>query len=129
VPEILSDYFALCVGYRGDLVNFNKHFYKFHSREVPIRKKAVEWLYANVTNPSLTSRPFLETEIQSSNRNSARILNCALESILTEETSLKNRLLKLKNKATSFQYFPYEKLFEKENWLEFFLKFSSGIAT
>jgi len=127
IPEILSDYFALCVGHKGDLGDFNKHFYKFKSSEVPIRRKAIEWLYANVTNSVPASQPFLETEIKSSNRNAARILNHALVSILTRETSLKNRLLKLKNSASSFQYFPYRKLFEKENWIEFFLKFSSEI--
>ena len=132
IPEILSDYLALCIAYKGNFENFKKHFYRYRKQEVPIRHKAVEWLYTNITNsnPDIVSPPFRRGDIQSQNQNSYIILNETLKSILKEQEhiSLKNRLSKLKAAAPSCQYFPFDRLFEEGNWIEFFLRFNIEIA-
>lgn len=141
MSEILADYFALCVGFRGNIKNFETNFPK-SNEELLIRKEAVKYIYNNISKFNTdTFRPFGE-EYKSLVNTISKILEKRLDKkeymllldviskiLIGEEVFLKNLryfLLILKNSASNFGKYKYSRehksLFEQDNWIKSFLE-------
>lgn len=118
IEEILCDYLALCVSFGGDYDKFKNKFYDLpKAEEEVIRGKAVKWLYENISISQFSELPF-------STENYKDVLNYLLFSVVATESSLKTCLEKLKNASfpPNFSYEKLEILFQRENWIDLFLR-------